>query len=169
LNALVTPQKELVLEKDCYSYDNQVWKAITSAYQFEPISWKALNSNIDDFIEELKTHGPLVMMGAFGKNQYAESPTIDVSIQDRVALAWNKEAKPAKETIGKVLAHVVVVVGAKKFKKSNLVFFKDPDDGSSQTKDPLYAMSFRKLAQDSLLFSESRSYGYYYKNFFKKI
>lgn len=134
----------------------QKWKVISiiairacyKGYGFKESKWNPGHS-ITNLIQELKDHGPLFIIGPFGKDFYEKPPfELKTKIEERSVWGWTPQEYSHEEMMknGKE-SHSVVIIGAKvDAKNQGYVYFVDPRDQSdSKGELPIYVMSLDGL------------------------
>lgn len=128
---------------------NQSLKALG----FEESKWNPLSPFADSkgLMQELKTKGPLLVLGGFGKCFYntecydiaAISP--NAALPDQPTYGWLSPSNPVLEA---AVVHSVVIVGAKLIQDKEFVYFIDPHDESipwEPEKRRVYVITNRRL------------------------
>jgi hypothetical protein len=107
----------------------------------------------ESLVQELDKHGPLSVGGAFGRPHYIfPAKPLKRQIEGRQLYGWNKD-DPKREGI--VTVHQILIVGAEKTEKQQLVYYIDPMDDSDPAhpeKQRIYAMSYEKLTSPENIF-----------------
>lgn len=139
-----TEQKAAVL-------DTYVRDFSADLYKLNKSSWKPsreIKEGIDELINELKKHGPLMILGDFGPSAYIDQPfKTKEKISSRNIYAW----RPGARRIESMAGHSILLVGAKKTHDNAYVYFIDPIDPSDpldRDKQKIYAMSFKNLTSN---------------------
>lgn len=103
--------------------------------------WKP-SQKIGELIESLKSHGPHLVSGMFGKAYYDRPPfALKDKVHGHTIMGWKPDAKWA---IKEDVSHTVVLVGA----GGGRVYFIDPsgkNDPKSAEKMPLFTISYERL------------------------
>jgi hypothetical protein len=102
---------------------------------------------IDNLMEQLKLHGPLLAAGKFGQLFY-EDPSFETNdkIEGRPIFGWKPNAK--RREGGLYNQHAVVIVAAQKINGKEYVYFIDPVDGSNPADlrtQKIYVQSYEKF------------------------
>lgn len=124
-----------------------VIQAAAEAYGLRISSW-APHQPFDELIREITAHGSLTLSGFHGPTCYFTSPVkIGKEIEGRAVYGWRPGA-PRKKTLG----HMILVVGAEKVARQQLVYLIDPNhasDPQAPEKQRLYCISYRNLCQNA--------------------
>jgi hypothetical protein len=90
-------------------------------------------------VNELKMHGPMLILGDFGEAFYVTKATpLKAKIEGETIYYWEVGSKRVEEP---PFAHSVVLIGAQKVEKTERVYFVNPDELS----DPNSASETRRI------------------------
>lgn len=136
---------QLFWQKKCILLDNYAKQLCASHYNMCTSSWHP-NQPIEKLIIELQKRGPLLVQGTFGAQHYKVPPRkFQKQIANRDVYGWFKE--DPKNT-NHVVGHAIILVGAEKTLKNQIVYYIDPDDESDPLdakKQKIYCLSYTKL------------------------
>lgn len=135
-------RSSLVTKADLYQATTR--DCLPDFYNLRFSVWQP-DSGIEGLISELKASGPLVVLGKFGRDLYAEEPVkLSNPIADRDIYGWKKGAK----RVDFIAGHVILLVGAKVKEGTTHVYFIDPNDPSDpadRSVQRIYAISYENL------------------------
>lgn len=118
-------------------------------YGLKHSSWTPYQG-INQLVSVLKEQGPQVLGGFLGKHLYSPQKIKLINEYDHsIVYGWEPGAF-CEDQIGKI-AHCIILVGANKTPKQEVVYFIDPADESQlNQKRKVYVMSYLRLCQNVL-------------------
>lgn len=138
-------------QKKCAQLDSYVSQFCASRFKMRTSSWHP-KQPIEQLIIELQKKGPLIVRGTFGALHYQVPPRkFQEQIENRDVYGWYK--KDPKNT-NKVVGHVILLVGAEKTSKHEIVYYVDPEDESDpldEKKQKIYCLSYAKLTSSDVI------------------
>ena len=121
-----------------------------NCYHLKESSWHPMHT-VESLIDALHDKGPLFVSGWFGRSFYKNDPVpTSEKIHGKTILCW-PAATAIPDTTPKP-SHSVVIIGATtKGSRGGVIFFVDPQDGSSPSdpdKQKIYAISYQRLIEN---------------------
>ncbi|MGB7978603.1 MAG: hypothetical protein WCF19_05530 [Chlamydiales bacterium] len=118
---------------------------IAERYNMQVSSWRPCQL-IGHLITELQERGPLIVEGCFGDSYYNVPATnLNTQIKGRAVYGWlKKDSKSSRPVTG----HTILLVGAEKNGRQELVYYIDPNDESDPShpeKQRIFCMSYTRL------------------------
>lgn len=117
---------------------------VAQEYRAKRSPWHP-NDSITNLIQQLKNNGPHLVTGDLGKTYYETDPTLRGEILGRPVFGW----APNAARIEGLMHHCVVIIGAQiTTNGKELIFFLDPEDGSSPhdiTTQKVYVTSYQRF------------------------
>jgi hypothetical protein len=145
------PWKSLPVTDRCTLFSKFLSSVLLQVYGFKAAKWNP-DKSIDEFIDTLKTHGPLLMTGTLGTPFHEKPPEKTREVGGRNIYGWREEdAEMLWTKLGRPVSHFVVVIGAEKEGSTEgSIYFVDPNDGSSPNNPELqriYVTSYRNFQE----------------------
>ena len=124
---------------------NFFFEEARKVYGCKEAKWNPENG-IDELIQQIKENGPLLIRATMGRSCYVEEPKkLSETIEGRSIYGWPPNS-PRRE-----IAHVVILVGARKDDKGNsTVYYIDPNDPSEPYQpgtQKVYKGSYKRLIE----------------------
>lgn len=139
---------ELLSEEQKFVFTDKIVCIVS--YQklgFRESTWRPTQP-IDDLIRVIKQCGPQIGVGFLGSGFYDQAPKLSTQKQIKHPVYyWEPNSKIKTERV----FHAVIIVGARKMQKQEVVYFYDPSDESdpdNPNQRPLYVMSYERLCAD---------------------
>ncbi len=136
--------EEIGLQKDTL-LDHFARHEAAKIYNMKLSTWHP-QQPIEKLLSELQTRGPLIVGGCFGTSHYAVPPRkLEIQIEGKPTYGW---VKSDPKNPNRVQVHTIVIVGAQKTAKQELVFYIDPENDSDPAhpeKQKIFCMSYNRL------------------------
>ena len=138
------PEKDILL-------DHFARHEASKMYNLKLSSWHP-SQPIEQLITEIQNRGPLIVGGCFGTSHYAVPPRkLKIEVADRPVYGW---LKTDPKNNNHVTVHTIVLVGAQKTDKQELVFYIDPEedsDPSSPKSQKVFCISYSRLTSEDTI------------------
>lgn len=123
------------------------WHVVAMRYGFKVSLWSP-SQPFEALVQELQTHGPLVVAGCFGRLQYSVSERkLNRKVMGRELFGWNKaDPRNPNPSVG----HTILLVGAETIGTRNYVYYIDPEDTSDPAhpeQQRVFCMSYERAVE----------------------